>query len=543
MIRFLANRSRFSSLAIPLILSLSLVIGAFILFGWFADNTALHDLFYSLDRLGREGVTLYLLIGLTSLGMAATVVLFIRWWQTTRSLEDVERRHKETVFALNQSEEEQRLAKFAVDHAGDAILWADMETRIVYANQMACRSLGYEREELLALTIADIVPHHDPRRYQERLVLLRTGQSAQYESRHRRKDGTQFPVEVVLNYVEQNGLGYTCAIVRDITARKHAEELLRQTQEALEVRVEERTHALRESQRRMELILEATAVATWDWNVVTGAVRYNAQWALNRGLRQDDVVSHLSSRSEGVHPDDRAPVLRALQEHLDGHTSFYEAEMRVRTAAGEWTWIMDRGRVVERDGEGKALRMAGIEIDITARKRAEHALQESEERYSSLVSQAPDVIYIAGLDGRFTYVNASACSIMGYQSDELIGMHYLDLIRQDIRGLAQQFYRKQLVERIPSTYFEFPGITKDGREIWFGQQVRLRVSDGQLVGVEAIARNITARKLAEEALLESEERTRAIVESSLDAVITIDERSVVTGWNPHATSVFGYTKE
>src|SRR5690242_6411319 len=127
---------------------------------------------------------------------------------------------------------------------------------------------------------------------------------------------------------------------------------------------------------------------------------------------------------DGIHPEARSVVESNLHACLDGQTPEFEAEMRVRTKANEWTWILSRGRVIERNEQGAPVRMAGIEFDITARKRTEEALRESEARYSSLVSQATDIIYTAGVDGRFTFVNAAACELMGYEERELLDKHY-----------------------------------------------------------------------------------------------------------------------
>ncbi|HXH86052.1 MAG TPA: PAS domain S-box protein [Nitrospira sp.] len=651
MIPFTALRSHFTNPMSALACALSLAVGMLALLGWVFDISPL---------------------GLAIFAATATVSMVILLWWTARFLSKVDRRRWQTALALSQSEEGQRLAWFAVDHSGDAILWADMKQRFIYANDAACRSLGYNPDEIRNLTIADIVPHDEQQRYMQRLTLLKQGQPAQYESLHRRQDGSRVPVEVSLNYLEHQGKGYICVMARDIEERSSAEEALLRARDEIDRRVEERTATLRANQPRLELILDATAVATWDWDVTTGALRCNEQWAANRGLSIDEVDPHVSAWSEGVHPDDRVHMNRALQDCLEGMTTSYEAEMRVRTAAGEWTWIMERGRVIERDGEGKPLLMAGIEIDITARKRAEEelkraqafvlsvleniphmlfikdakdlrfvqlnkagedllgygrdeligkrdhdffprdeadhftkkdrevlesghlidipdepiqtkqrgvrilhtkkiplfdatgkpqyllgisediterklveeALQASEERYSSLVSQATDIIYTAGLDGRFTFVNAAACAIMEYQEAELVGKHYLELIRPDFREAAQRCYKQQLLERTPSTYFEFPTITKHGREVWFGQRVQLRVAQGQILGVEAIARDITERKRAEEALRESEERFAKIFQSSPHAVIITE---LATGRlvdvNRACTDIFGYDRE
>ena len=291
-------------------------------------------------------------------------------------------------------------------------------------------------------------------------------------------------------------------VADDITDRKKAEEELQRIRHELERGVEERTAALQASQQRLEMAFHGAGLASWDWHIETGAFSFNERWAELRGFVAEELVPHISTSTDGIHPDDRPVVESNLKTCLAGQTPEFEAEMRVRTKADEWTWILNRGRVIERNKQGAPVRMAGIEIDITARKRTEEALRESEVRYSSLVSQATDIIYTAGVDGRFTFVNAAACELMGYTEEELLGMHYLELIREDIRAKAQQFYREQLLARIPSTYYEFPAVTRRGVELWFGQHVRLRFVEGQVVGVEAITRDITARKVAEQALKE-----------------------------------------
>jgi two-component system sensor kinase len=310
-------------------------------------------------------------------------------------------------------------------------------------------------------------------------------------------------------------------VADDITNRKRTEDELQRVHHELERRVEERTAALQASQERLEMAFHGADLASWDWNINNGAFSFNERWAQLRGFGAQEPAPHISSCMDGLHPDDRSLVEWNLKACLVGQTPEFEAEMRVRTKANEWTWILNRGRVIERNEHGEAVRMAGIEIDITARKRTEEALRESEARYSSLVSQATDIIYTAGVDGRFTFVNAAACAMMGYEEQELLGKHYLELIREDVRPKAQQFYKEQIAARIPSTYYEFPATTKHGEEVWFGQHVRLRLVEGRVVGVEAITRDITARKRAEQAL---EERAKcAAFAAEVSLILNHDE--------------------
>lgn len=131
------------------------------------------------------------------------------------------------VTARREQERQLRFTQFAMDHAADAILVASPDMRIVYANQEACRSLGYPEEELLQLTIAEIAPQYDPERFSSRLALLKDGERLHYETVHRAKDGREFPVDVSVRYLEHEGVGYTCATARDITERQMLEQRLR----------------------------------------------------------------------------------------------------------------------------------------------------------------------------------------------------------------------------------------------------------------------------------------------------------------------------
>ena len=134
---------------------------------------------------------------------------------------------------------------------------------------------------------------------------------------------------------------------------------------------------------------------------------------------------------------------------------------------------------------------AGLE---SARK----ALRQQEERYRELVESATDIIYRADPRGCFTYANPIALRVMGYSEKELIGRRYIELILPEFRAEVERFYRLQVAQGTPNTYFEFPVQTRTGKVIWFGQNVQLLKQNGRAIGVQAVARDITKQHLAEE---------------------------------------------
>lgn len=136
--------------------------------------------------------------------------------------------------------------------------------------------------------------------------------------------------------------------------------------------------------------------------------------------------------------------------------------------------------------------------EINTRRRTEIALAESEQKFRLLVESATDIFYRTDRQGRFAYVNPVSLKTTGYTEEEVIGKRYSAIIHPDYRAEAEQFYRRQLIEKIPNTYKEFPVIKKDGSLLWVGQNVQMLTDQETMIGFQALARDISDRKRAEE---------------------------------------------
>ena len=160
--------------------------------------------------------------------------------------------------------------------------------------------------------------------------------------------------------------------------------------------------------------------------------------------------------------------------------------------------------------------------DITERKRAEERLREKEDQYRQLVENADDLIYRTDATGRFVYANPGAQRALGLSEQELLGRHYLEIVRDDYREQARSFYAQQVAQGIPVTYCEFPARTGEGEELWLGQNLQM-VTDGEgRLGFQAVARDITERKRAEADLERERQQLRQIVAHAPVAMALLD---------------------
>ena len=133
-------------------------------------------------------------------------------------------------------------------------------------------------------------------------------------------------------------------------------------------------HALRVSEERLALAVDASCDGLWDWNIATGEVWFGDGFHAMLGYGPGELTPARNCWTSIIHPDDRSEVARALDEHFSAERQIYECENRLLRKDGTWIWTLDKGKVVARDGEGRPLRAVGTTSDITSRKASEQAL-------------------------------------------------------------------------------------------------------------------------------------------------------------------------
>ncbi|AVO53287.1 EAL domain-containing protein [Ectopseudomonas mendocina] len=305
-----------------------------------------------------------------------------------------------------------------------------------------------------------------------------------------------------LQQAKQQAEGLNEELAREVEQRRRAERELRGAHGELEMRVAERTleldeatHALGKSQARLSLALEASELGLWDWDLQSDQVHHSHLRELF-GLEPEQVQVMLRDLTPRLHPDDLPALRRALVAHMKGRSEDYHIEYRVRHADGHWVWIEDRGRAVERDANGRVLRMLGTRRDISVRRQ-----QEEQQRLAATVFEAAsEGICILDPDYRLLAVNRAFSAVTGYSREDVLGRRVTSLIGS--REMRQQYQMiRQELDSSGTWQGELIETRKSGELYPQWLQLNLvRDAAGRPSHIVGFFADLTARREAEERL-------------------------------------------
>ncbi len=395
------------------------------------------------------------------------------------------------------SNREDLLSKI-VETAQEGIWVIDAWGRTAYVNAQMAGMLGYGEAEIvgrLPLDFMDAAMHAEGRTHFER---WRAGVSEQHDFCWRRRDGrplwTLFSVSPV--HDDTGRFLGAFGMLADITERKRGEL------------------ALRASENRLQLVLDATSEGIWDWNVATGEVFFSQRWLENLGYGPDDLAPHISSWQRLVHPDDWQRVAERLRDHFEGRMPVYECEDRLLSKAGVYRWNLDRGKVVARDVGGHPLRMVGVDIDITARKEAERVLRERDALLDGIVQTALDAIITVDGDQRIVQFNPAAAAIFGCSIEEAIGQRLDRFLPERFRAAhgehIRQFGQAGGVPRPMGGRRDLWGLRANGEEFPIEASTISQIEVGGHRHYTVFVRDITARKRSQAQLSRSHAQLREL---------------------------------
>ena len=380
----------------------------------------------------------------------------------------------------------------------------------IEVNEVASKRLGYSKSELLDMTALDIYSDTDAI-LKMTSEMFKKGYSTA-ENVQISKDGKEIPVELNTHLFNLEGKNVILSISRDITERKKSEEELKRSETILE----EASHI--------------SKIGAYEWNIKQDEITVSAEWRRIYGVKKNKL--HLEDIISLIHPEDSFRVQKRLKGSLKSRGK-YDLEHRI-IRNGDTRYIHARGRVLM-DDDGKPDKMYGVAEDITERKQAEEQIK----RLADIVDSSDDAIIGQDLNGTILSWNRGAEKVYGYSAREMIGKHISKLIPasqwENISKCMEEVKNGRKV-----AHYEAQRTKKDGT----GIDILITLSpiknvDGEITGISIIARDITERKKAEKALIESEEKLNTTIESSPDSIIASDLDLNITSCNQATVNIYG----
>lgn len=317
---------------------------------WVAENLS-----RSLRRLSADAVEL----GKGTLGHRSHVVSGGEIALLADNLNHMAEALEERSAALRRSE---RRLRSVTDNLPALVSYLDREQRFRFANRAYFHWLGIDPEALIGQHLRDLYGDVTYERVRAHVETALAGEEVDYERELQTLGGVRhIQARLVPDREEDGSVRGIYAMLSDITDRREA--ALRLTR----------------SEERLSLALEGSGLALFDWDIPGDSIYYSAQASVFRGGPPVETTATCAEMCARVHPDDLPPFLRALTDTLKGASTRYHAEYRLRHESGEWIWVRSRGRVVERDDNGRALRFAGTLAEVTERKRDEQRLRQLAE--------------------------------------------------------------------------------------------------------------------------------------------------------------------
>ena len=414
---------------------------------------------------------------------------------------------------LKKSEERFRSL---VETTSDWVWEVDANGVYTYASPKVRALLGYEPEEIIGRTPFDLMPAEEAERVRTifQNIVLHKKPIESLENVVCQKDGNLIILETSgVPFFDNHGrlVGYR-GIDRDITERKKTEELINS------------------ERQRFQMILERMRVPTIISRLSDGQILYANQAIVEVSQVDLDKLIGFKASKFYTNPADRKTVVEALQTR--GHIEDFEVQFR-RTDGSSY-WALLSSRTLDYEGEQCIL---STYIDITERKHAEQALQAKTEELDRYFTSSLDLLCIADTDGYFRRLNPEWENTLGYTVAELEGQRFLEFVHpQDLEATMATISQLQAQQQILN--FENRYRCKDGSYRWIEWRA---FPIGKTI--YAVARDITKRKRAEEALRESEQKFRLFVEQSSDGLVLTDEHGIIIEWNQAQEQLTGFKRE
>jgi PAS domain S-box-containing protein len=402
--------------------------------------------------------------------------------------------------------------------AMDAYWLIDLQGRILEVNDSAGAMLGYPVGALAGMDVADLDAFQRKEDIRENFSTIAERHAARFETRHRRRDGGVIDVEVSTTYLPLEG-GRVVSFIRDITDKKRAEA------------------ALRNSEARFRSLFDNDFSRNSLYEVLLDDRGEPASYrclAVNQALEKflGKPASELVGRPLGEIFPRLDPLLleRLATAFRSGGPLRFEHYNDARGTYSEvCIFVPQPGQV------------AVSSFDITERKRAEQALETSEEKHHRLVENSHDIIYTLTAEGVFTFVSPAWTALLGHRVEEVVGTSYAGYIHPEDLDACRAWVREVIQTGERQEEIEYRARALDGSWRWHSSNaVPLRDAKGAVIGFQGIARDIQERKSMEALLASKREELDLYFSSALDLLCIADVEGRFLRLNPEWEKVLGY---
>ena len=303
---------------------------------------------------------------------------------------------------------------------------------------------------------------------------------------------------------------------------------------------------------RMDMIVDAADIGTWEWDIPSGHVMFNERWAGMLGYRLEEIEPHIRSWEQLLHPDDKAAVMEAVAAHLRGETPSYSSEHRLLHRSGVWQWVFGSGRVLARDASGAPLRAAGIHLDISARKTLDSAATRTQQDLSKkqqALNEAQALAHLGSwewdLKNGSLHWSDEQFHIFGFDQGHTRPSYevFLDALHPDDRNRVREAVNTSLHDDSPYN-LKCRILRPDGeiRHIHCRGVVH-RDATGRPITMIGTVLDITDYERTESALRNSEGKIRSIFDSAIDGIMVIDDQGRIENVNPAVLALLGYEEQ
>jgi len=412
-------------------------------------------------------------------------------------------KQQEKVIGKLESEKQQteHLYKTAINAHHDAFIIVDENGLVTEWNNAASQIFGYSYEEVLGQDLHQLIT---PQRYQsiayqglERFKHSGLGDAINQtiELSGRRKDGSEFPVELSLNAMQFKGTWHSMGIVKNISERKAAEQ------------------SLKESEQRWQFALEGSRDGVWDWDIENNTVFFSERWTAMLGYQSDEIENQVGEWEDRIHPDDIVLWRQEINRHFSAETDYYESEHRLQKKDGSYLWVSSRGKVLQWLNSGQPKRMLGTNTDISSRKKTEEELRKNQE----LLKQAQKIAGLGSweLNVLTEQMTCSEETYRIYEIDPLVFDNkyasFVNIIHPDDVEQVVKTLMSATINR--ETYnIEHRLLMKDGRGKFVSQRGECITDEkGRVINLLGTVQDVTEIKYTENALRSSQAQFSSVI--------------------------------